>query len=477
MLPNLHSLIINQTVTEADRYINFHSIICLPVLKYCKISYQGQILFNFPDDHINETSPIEHLVINGKLPLVDLLPILSYFPHLSRLSIDYLSDIYHLRKKPIPKIFDSLIHVYLNLKNISFDRFEPLITYIFKNVEVLRISTSRDDAYLNAQRWEQLILSSMTHLRIFDIQCLYQFRNEVHRCRSNKLIKQFTSSFWTQRQWYFAHQQSPASYVDREMFYSIQPYRYDKKNALFFIRKRMILFYFFRRRYYMLYGINEQYNTKSPTENDFNLVRHVHLQNEDAMNHCSFYFPNAHELTIAANSFISRDSIINNLNRILSLQQLNQIIIDCPTFDFRAILDILQFTPNCYKLSLNRIEIDDEEEEEEEEQQDLELVSQINKIRDLTVKSVCKLKEIQLLIKLFPRLQHLTIDVRVDAMESIMKAFFSETNENTQNLISLNIQSTGNICIDKILNQLQLNRRTDQFSIEEIDCQKTYLWW
>ena len=55
---------------------------------------------------------------------------------------------------------------------------------------------------------------------------------------------------------------------------------------LFFFEK-MILFYFFRRRYYMLYGINKQYNTKSPTENNLNLVRHLHLQNENAMNQCS----------------------------------------------------------------------------------------------------------------------------------------------------------------------------------------------
>ena len=83
-----------------------------------------------------------------------------------------------------------------------------MITYILKNGEVLRISTSKDREYLNAQRWEQLILSSMTHLRIFDIQCLYQVRNETYQSKYNQLIKQFTSSFWTQRQWYFAHQHS-----------------------------------------------------------------------------------------------------------------------------------------------------------------------------------------------------------------------------------------------------------------------------
>ena len=85
-LPNIGSLIINLIDSKSARYINFHSIICLPRLKYCKISYQEQILFKFSDDHIINTSPIEHLVINGKLAIDHLLPIVSHLPHLSRLS-------------------------------------------------------------------------------------------------------------------------------------------------------------------------------------------------------------------------------------------------------------------------------------------------------------------------------------------------------------------------------------------------------
>jgi len=52
---------------------------------------------------------------------------------------------------------------------IHFNRFEKLVKYFFRSIEVLRLNTSYDQIYLDAKQWEEFILSSMPNLRIFHI--------------------------------------------------------------------------------------------------------------------------------------------------------------------------------------------------------------------------------------------------------------------------------------------------------------------
>ncbi len=71
--------------------------------------------------------------------------------------------------------------------------------------EVLRLTTTMDESYLDAKRWEQLILSSMPNLSVFD------FNHDNHLVLDNSapyhdILKQFTSQFWIEKQWFFTHQ-------------------------------------------------------------------------------------------------------------------------------------------------------------------------------------------------------------------------------------------------------------------------------
>jgi hypothetical protein len=229
-LPNLSSLIINQLDCELKGYIRCSSILCLPALKYCKVSYEGRVLFGSLSDTFNQSSPIEHLVINGKFNLNELPNLLSCVPHLRRLSIDCLCLFDRQRIKPFSTISDKLTHVSLKLERIKFNRFEPFITHLFHNLQVFRISTDNDEDYLDANRWERLILSNMILLRVFDIQHSYHAYDDSNQLIYDTRIKQFTSSFWTERQWYFAHQHHKVGNMNYGMFYSIQPYRYRKRN-------------------------------------------------------------------------------------------------------------------------------------------------------------------------------------------------------------------------------------------------------
>ncbi|CAF4269136.1 unnamed protein product, partial [Adineta steineri] len=74
--------------------------------------------------------------------------------------------------KPSPFVSPYLTHVSLDLSSISFDVFEEMVIDIFHVVHVLRIfiRNNNDQMYTDANRWEQLILSHMRNLRIFDIR-------------------------------------------------------------------------------------------------------------------------------------------------------------------------------------------------------------------------------------------------------------------------------------------------------------------
>lgn len=234
-LPNLSSLIINQSDHTVTEHIYCHSIVRLPRLKYCKISCKAKISFESSLNTLNESNSMEHLIINNEFDLNQLSKLLSCFPCLHRLSIDSL---YFFRRFGIPTFsnrLNQLTHVYLQLKNIKFDQFESFIIHLFHHLQVLQISTDNDKEYLNAVRWERVISFHMIHLRIFDIQHLYSVRDVNDQWIYDDLISQFTSLFWLERQWYFGYQHPEENRSQYGLFYSIQPYRYSERENYFII--------------------------------------------------------------------------------------------------------------------------------------------------------------------------------------------------------------------------------------------------
>ncbi|CAF3641983.1 unnamed protein product, partial [Rotaria sp. Silwood2] len=77
------------------------------------------------DDH--EYSPIETLIINDYIRLDEINDILSYFPNLHRLSIDYLEGIYNKQLKLDSIHLKSLTYVNLKVQCLNFNHFEQLI--------------------------------------------------------------------------------------------------------------------------------------------------------------------------------------------------------------------------------------------------------------------------------------------------------------------------------------------------------------
>ena len=228
-LPKLHSLVIN--FAEYIQYPNniFTRIFHLDKLKSCKITYQekdhyepGPIYFSEYD-----TSPIEYLVINTRFPFKSFDKLLSCFPKLRHLSIDCLviSSFMEIEteneKRPI--VLKQLKSVSLKLDSINFNRLEHVIKTFFRHVEVLRLTAKYNQEYLNAQRWEQLILTSMPNLRIFDLNI--QSYGPKNQLTFHDLINQFNSSFWIEKQWSFTHQHDRPNDINHGILYSTDPYR------------------------------------------------------------------------------------------------------------------------------------------------------------------------------------------------------------------------------------------------------------
>src|SRR5689334_16236727 len=118
---------------------------------------------------ITYLSPIEKLSINDKLHLNQLNALLSYVSQLRYLSLHHLYQHRDEQIKFNPMMLKHLTHVSLNIIEINFDTFEFLIINLSEYIEVLHISTENDFTYMNANRWQKLILSHMSHLRVFDI--------------------------------------------------------------------------------------------------------------------------------------------------------------------------------------------------------------------------------------------------------------------------------------------------------------------
>lgn len=225
-LPSLSTLVL-----DIDEYVQDGSelllrVFHLPMLKYCQLNFteivRTQALPFASDAH----SCIEQLVLKHLVYFHQLDRILSYVPQLRRLSLNFPVKA-HIQYEFHPSLsLKNFTHLFLKLGSVGFDDFGLLMKSFFSTVEVLHISTSNDDTYLEAHRWEQLIKSSLPRLRIFDLHA-----NGRSHTTDESQLTHFSSPFWTKRQWYFAHENcSIGNSARRTNLFSVSPYRSEENN-------------------------------------------------------------------------------------------------------------------------------------------------------------------------------------------------------------------------------------------------------
>ena len=220
-LSRLTSLIIIGNDYRDDQEIIYSRVFQLSTLKYFKVSLDDRRrpASNTLFTSTNITSPIEHLVIENIIHIDLLYAILSYVPHLRRLMIRSLIGL-DKRNDPSLNILTEFTHFTIGLCDLPFSDFQLLAHNVLRHLRILCISTENNRTYLEANQWEDIISASIPNLEIFDFQCSYSTAQS-----SELMFSDFTTPFWTDRQWFFALQHPDKQSSRSTLFYTTKPYK------------------------------------------------------------------------------------------------------------------------------------------------------------------------------------------------------------------------------------------------------------
>ncbi|CAF4515039.1 unnamed protein product [Rotaria sp. Silwood2] len=322
-----------------------------------------------------------------------------------------------------------------------------MIMDLFRSVQILHLTVEIDEnsAYLDANKWQQLIICHMPNLRIFDIRY-----NIYLRSHSNL-------HFGLNGNGFFSHNFYLTRYGNDAIFYSTNPYR---------------------RKYYTLYQSLGETTLLLKSESHLDSVRHVDIQSGQSIINGMSYFPNATELTFHDALSTTRASIVSILNRIISLKKLIQLAIECDRFSIQKVIKILCCAPNlntiklksmlCYKKSNDYTSI--------KESNDFRQVSKTNTVTNVICTIGCTLDQIQLLVALCPRMKHLSIGGFMTDIESITRFLLNKTNQNTRYLCLLCFSGTPVNAVQRLDILMKSERLLYDYLLRKIDC-ILYLWW
>ncbi|CAF2054155.1 unnamed protein product [Rotaria magnacalcarata] len=456
-LHNLSSLVL----IPIDHYRNtieiYQCIFRLPVLKYCKISLKTDYYTDSLPIATNVTSPIEHLVIQHHFNLKDLNALLSYVPHLRHLKFHSFNGSYSNKQEIFSCSSSNLTHLSINLNSVSFDQFEFMTKTLFHQLDSIHISVDADRTYLDAKRWENLILSFMPRLRVFNFQHIDVIKNITVDIQSihEPLLKQFESSFWSQRKWFFHYQFYSAAYQKEVIFYSINPFR--------------------RKKYTISRQLTECVPPRHQKTN-MDAVDHVEIQGEKAIMKCVNYFRNATKLTLSQCFGESNFWLRINLKPILPVKRLTTLVLNCDVFRLDQLIELLRLAPHVHTLTINLSSIKDSNPISFQHNEAFQFVAKTNKITNVTIQEKSTLENSQLYIALCPRMQHLAIESYFGCAAPIIQYILRENKTNIQQLCSIRIETMRRSISKALQTVIESEKKFDYYSMKLIDY-NLYLWW
>jgi hypothetical protein len=169
-----------------------------------------------------QLSHIEHLIIDHCCTLDDFVSIISFTPRLRRLTCQTLFETNENIGRNILLTLPNLTHLIIERCELKFDVLEIFLKKTCSQLQVFCIVIRlKDELYLDADRWEQLIKQYMPHLRKFDFKYYEHFTDHSKLTSSNRLPDRFLSSFWIERKWILGLELDA-----NDLIYSVQPYRY-----------------------------------------------------------------------------------------------------------------------------------------------------------------------------------------------------------------------------------------------------------
>ncbi|CAF1201367.1 unnamed protein product [Adineta steineri] len=203
-LPKLYSLTI-ENMYKLHICKIYPLVLNLSKLKYFKIETCYIDVFadhSLPIATHEQLSSIEHLIIKHSCSIEELASFLSYTPKVQQLNF----SIYGNKKTPLNLLslnhLRHLTSLSIKVRSMKFDRFENLINQFKFHLKTLSLEIwSRNKNYLNAYRWERIILQNLPQLEHFSMKYLVRFRNDDQPPLHSDEPNEFLTSFWLQRQW------------------------------------------------------------------------------------------------------------------------------------------------------------------------------------------------------------------------------------------------------------------------------------
>lgn len=111
-----------------------------------------------------------------------------------------------------------------------------------------------------------------------------------------------------------------------------------------------------------------------------------------------------------------------------------------------------------------------------EEHDTFRLISKQNRIKNVTITHTYTLKTIQMLMKLCPKVQHLTLGITIRSLLATIRFLLSDNDEISCQVSSLCVLYPGDSWITKIKEIIQFKRPLNDYSLK-ICHKKLYLWW
>ncbi|CAF3520128.1 unnamed protein product [Rotaria sp. Silwood1] len=449
-LPQFYSLNIF-LIGQLESFDNIYQLIFhLPFLKYNSLSYgPWKIPITLPFARNQQFNSIEYLNINIVITLNKLITILSYTPKLCRLTCQQLySSSQHTQINEII-VLPYLTYINFDRCRLQFSELEIFIKKLNSQLKVLHFNTFDNIMYLDANRWQRLILQYLPYLQKFEFEYDENISHIFQLGQYHQQINRFTSSFWLKQQWYLQLQIYSLPFSNNRITYSIHSYR---------------------KKWYHVY---------EHIKNDIQQDNSIDITSQNIRNSLISYNRGVELIVINYCDFEQYQSFIENIKSLFQLVQITCLNIDLSYLSIDLFINFICNLPNLDSLSMSCLPLL-ELNISSETQSKLQLISNQNKITKVNLEKLVDIKEVQFIIKLCPRLEFLQVGY-TNNMNFELFIHFILINYKVKSLLNFRLLCLHSPVADqktikKIHNMIDSAKLLKHYSINRI-LDKIYLQW
>ncbi|CAF1226185.1 unnamed protein product [Adineta steineri] len=304
-------------------------------------------------------------------------------------------------------------------------------------------------------RYAQILCSNWGSRFLFPLATSDSQRNADGNSRCRTLLDEFSSPFWIERQLFFAHSHY---------------YQFSQEVHLAFYSTQM------RRRYCC--------QIDGPLDNNICLYQDpvfylssgpgISMKNRNIVANFPFQFPYVTALELIDNYYtINIDSFIDNLSHIIILTNITYLKIPFNNQLLNNFVKLLNRMPNVQKLILDVRPSSEMEVSSDQQTNTADLVCN-NNVQNVIITDKLALTTVQLINKLFPRMECLEIQSRGDALISFVQTLLSNRISNNH-LFSLMFYG-DNAMINQLITMIDNEKLLDNYNIER-RWLELCLWW